>query len=159
MQWIERKIWTLMKMAMAKWQEQLIQSLFKYHDTCLWLHFTRLSCISKCFTAIITLEIFSSVWCDIVWHFKSLTKTKPLPYFYRFSSEWALLVWIVKWPFVMLEKSQCGHLWDFYPEWVILCLVRDCLWFEAKLHWSHWWDFYPTWLDMWIFIWCQWTEE
>ena len=58
MQWIQRKIWALMKMAMVKWQEQLIHSLFKYYDTYLWSHFTRLSCISKCFTALITLEIF-----------------------------------------------------------------------------------------------------
>ena len=38
MQWIQRKIWALMKMAMAKWQEQLIHSLFKYYDTCLWFN-------------------------------------------------------------------------------------------------------------------------
>ena len=98
----------------------------------------------------------------IVWFPRSPAETKlwsQLPHLYGFSPVCWLRTWIVKWLDVMLEKSHCGHLKGFSPEWTILCSVRDSLRFEAKLHWSHWWDFSPEWVIWCRLIWSNWSEE
>ena len=50
-------------------------------------------------------------------------KQKKWSHLNGFPPECALLEWIFKWSFVMLEKSHCGHLWGFNPACVIMCLL------------------------------------